>query len=188
MGLLNIITQFSVYVKLYLCYLWKTAIVVSSYLLPLWYSAAPGTLTGLDNLRVYTYPVLCMAIYNRKVNKEETVPEEVIYHAGFPNAAADAARMGLSLDKLVVSHPVSTYFWHLAEDMLQPGWLAGDIVVVDRSLQPKPGDWVVAIVEDDFILCRYKSKTKLARADGQEVASAAIWGVVSYVVQKASNR
>jgi SOS-response transcriptional repressor LexA len=123
------------------------------------------------------------------VDNEEVRLDEVVYHAGFPNAAEDSSSLGLSLDRLVVRRPVSTYFWHLAEDITPiPGWLAGDVVVVDRSLQPSVNDWVVAIVDDDFVLCRYRSKTNLLRASGEKVESAAIWGVVTYVVQKASNR
>jgi DNA polymerase V len=120
---------------------------------------------------------------------EEKQETDVTYHAGFPNAAEDKSGFGLSLDQLVVRHRESTYFWHLAQDMTSdPGWKAGDIVVVDRALAPTPGDWVVVVIENEFILCRYRSKTQLLRADGEKVEEGSIWGAVTYVVQRAKQR
>jgi DNA polymerase V len=123
------------------------------------------------------------------VDDTDSNSQEVVYHAGFPNAAEDKSGFGLSLDQLVVRHRENTYFWHLVQDMTpEPGWRAGDIVVVDRALAPTSGDWVVAVIENEFILCRYRSKTQLLRTDGEKAEEGSIWGVVTYVVQKAKQR
>lgn len=110
-------------------------------------------------------------------------------HAGFPNAAEDQSGFALSLDKLVIQHPASTYLWILSEPVEALGWLKGDMAVVDRVLTPKPRQFVVAVLDEEFYIRRYTAKG-LQRPDGEleTTDTAQIWGVITYVVQKAENR
>lgn len=117
----------------------------------------------------------------------------VVYHAGFPNAAETAERLGLDVQRLLVQHPASTYFWKLGEDMADLGWRQGDIAVVDRALLPRHRDIVAAIVDETFVVRRFVSdagKKQLQHPDGQPETDdgAAVWGVVSFVVQQARGR
>lgn len=108
----------------------------------------------------------------------------VVFHAGFPNAAEDGALGSLSLDALVVRHRASTFFWRLETDVPELLWSAGSIVVVDRALHPSEGKCVVAVIHDEFLLCRVKDK-RFARLDGTPLdAEGTVWGVVTYVVSK----
>lgn len=115
--------------------------------------------------------------------------------AGFPNPAEDARSAALDLNELVVRHPVSTYYLRVEGDsMTGAGIVAGDIVVVDKSLQPKTGDVVVAAVDGDFTLKHLKrdgNKAWLVAANPayppialHEAADAQLWGVVTYVIHK----
>lgn len=65
-------------------------------------------------------------------------------HKGFPNAAAERGRTPLSLDRLLISHPISTYFFRIrGHSWHRMGIFDGDIAVVDRSLQPHEGSIVI---------------------------------------------
>ncbi|MEJ0073631.1 MAG: S24 family peptidase [Candidatus Saccharibacteria bacterium] len=59
-------------------------------------------------------------------------------HAGLPNPAAERTGAPLSLDKLLVRHPSSTYFFRIRGHT----WHAtavfdGDLAVIDRALTPR---------------------------------------------------
>jgi DNA polymerase V len=116
--------------------------------------------------------------------------------AGFPNPAEDARSVGLDLNELVIRHPVATYYLRVDGDsMTGAGIATGDIVVVDKSLEPKGGDIVVAAVDGEFTL-------KYLKRDGREKAwlvaahpgyppialhdatDASLWGVVTYVIHQ----
>lgn len=116
--------------------------------------------------------------------------------AGFPNPAEDAKGVALDLNELVVKHPVSTFYLRVEGDsMVGAGIVHGDIVVVDKSLEPKTGDIVVAAVDGDFTLKHLKRQGQqawlvAANPDYSPIAlheatDAVIWGVVTFVIHKA---
>lgn len=71
--------------------------------------------------------------------------------AGFPSPAEQYVERPLSLDELLVRHPVATYFVRAEGDsMLGAGIRPGDLLVVDRSLDPVSGSIVIACVDGDF--------------------------------------
>lgn len=115
--------------------------------------------------------------------------------AGFPNPAEDARGTALDLNELVVRHPVATYYLRVEGDsMIGAGIVAGDIVVVDKSLEPKNGDIVIAAVDGDFTIKHLKreaGKAWLVAANHtyspialHEAADAQLWGVVTYIIHK----
>lgn len=115
--------------------------------------------------------------------------------AGFPNPVEDAHGMALDLNELVVKHPVSTFYLRVEGDsMTGAGIQHGDIVAVDKSLEPKTGDIVVAAVDGDFTLKHLKKegqKAWLVAANPDyppialhEATDATIWGVVTFMVRK----
>lgn len=119
----------------------------------------------------------------------------MIYHAGFPNAAEDTTDISLNLDKLLVKHRASTYYWRLSDPLpVETGWGAGDVAVVDRLVQPQTGDWVVIVYDGTFGLRKYEhvgNRTRLWKEgdERQDVdSSITIWGVVTYVVVRARGK
>lgn len=115
--------------------------------------------------------------------------------AGFPNPAEDARGVALDLNELIIRHPVSTYYLRVEGDSMEgAGIVADDIVVVDKSLDPKNGDIVVAAVDGDFTLKHLKregQKAWLVAANPayspialHEAADAQLWGVVTYVIHQ----
>jgi DNA polymerase V len=78
--------------------------------------------------------------------------------------------------------------------MTGAGIASGDIVVVDKSLEARSGDIVVAAVDGDFTLKHLKkqgSEAWLVAANPayspialHEATDAALWGVVTYVIHR----
>lgn len=119
--------------------------------------------------------------------------------AGFPNPAEDVSGQAMDLNELLVRHPVSTYYLRVEGDSMSGGGIiSGDIVVVDKSLEARSGDVVVAAVEGEFTLKRFKKQGSKAwlmpeNLDFQpieldEQRDAVIWGVVTYTIHAHTRR
>ena len=79
--------------------------------------------------------------------------------AGFPSPADDHLERDLDLHELLISHPAATYYVRLSGDsMKDAGLYDGDILVVDRSLEPAHGNIVVAVVNGEFTVKRLYRK------------------------------
>ncbi|WP_409373143.1 translesion error-prone DNA polymerase V autoproteolytic subunit [Shewanella sp. SP1S1-7] len=114
--------------------------------------------------------------------------------AGFPSPAQDYVEQTLDLYELCIKHPAATFFVKVQGDsMIDAGIFSGDILVVDRSLQPAHGDTVVAAVNGEFtvkqlqlrpvvqLLPRNALFSPIAINDESELN---IFGVVTNVVKK----
>lgn len=83
----------------------------------------------------------------------------VSVHSGFPNPAADNDNhgMAMSLNRLLIRNPSSTFFFRLrGRSWSEQGIFDGDIAVIDRAVRPKPTDLIVAWHETGFNVSRYK--------------------------------
>ena len=77
--------------------------------------------------------------------------------AGFPSPAEQYLEPPLDLNELLVKRPATTYFVRVEGDsMTGAGINDGDILVVDRSLRPADGDVVIASVDGDFTVKRFR--------------------------------
>ena len=71
--------------------------------------------------------------------------------AGFPSPAEQYLEPPLDLNELLVKHQAATYFVRVEGDsMTGKGIHDGDLLVVDRSLDPKDGDVIIANVDGEF--------------------------------------
>ena len=89
-------------------------------------------------------------IYTRTSNKSAYIPlyNQVASAGGFSPMHIEAR---LSADDLLVKNPMATYFVKVKGDsMLNAGIVDGDVVVVDRSLEPSIGHIVLAEVDGEF--------------------------------------
>ena len=76
---------------------------------------------------------------------------------GFAAAVGGYARKPLDLNELLVRNPPATFFARMSgDDMTGMGIGDGDILVVDRSADPKDGDIVVLYVENEFLARRIR--------------------------------
>ena len=115
--------------------------------------------------------------------------------AGFPSPADDHLEDSLDLNTHLIQHKESTFFVKAqGESMLDAGIHQGDILVVDKSLTPKSGKIVIAVVDGEFTVKRlhkYKGIITL-RAENPEfkdikiegATELIIWGVVTSVIHQ----
>ena len=76
---------------------------------------------------------------------------------GFPSPADDYLDNPLDFNELLIAHPAATFAVRVAGDsMVRAGIFAGDIVVVDRAEVVKDGCIVLAIVDGEFTIKRYR--------------------------------
>ena len=113
--------------------------------------------------------------------------------AGFPSPVASEYQEKIDLNRELVSHPESTFYARVVGDsMIDANIYAGDILVVDRSLDFQNGDIAVCIVDDEFTVKHIfveKDYVRLVpandlypelRIEGDQQFS--VWGVVTHVI------
>ena len=115
--------------------------------------------------------------------------------AGFPSPADDFKELRISIDKEVVKNEEATFFARVSGDSMQGAGLDdGDLIVIDRSLEPKNDKIAVCFIDGEFTVKRLKVEDEciylmpenkrynpIKVAEGSELK---IWGVVTYVVKK----
>ena len=79
--------------------------------------------------------------------------------AGFPSPEEEELRNTISLDDFLVRDISSTYLLEVKGDsMLNAGIMPGDLVLVEKGKSPKPGDIVIAQVDDEWTLKYFRRK------------------------------
>jgi len=115
--------------------------------------------------------------------------------AGFPSPADDYVERHLDLNVEFVKHPASTFFLRATGDsMKEAGIFSGDLLVVDRSLEPVDGKIVIAAIHGELTvkrLCRKSDKIRLLPANPlfkpieiSKEEDLVIWGVVTLVIHE----
>ncbi|MEQ9437510.1 MAG: translesion error-prone DNA polymerase V autoproteolytic subunit [Cyclobacteriaceae bacterium] len=115
--------------------------------------------------------------------------------AGFPSPADDYVEQDLDLNQFLVEHPSSTYFVRVqGHSMTGAGIQDQDILVIDRSITPKHGSIVVALVSGELTVKRlsYEQDVIWLRPESPDYPSICIkkdddfqiWGVVTSVVRR----
>ena len=113
--------------------------------------------------------------------------------AGFPSPADDFLENRLNLNELLIEHPEATFFVQVSGDsMINAGIHSGDKLIVDRSLQARNGDVIVAVIDNEFTVKRLKkvaNKIYLIPENPnyhpiyiRPGSDFIIWGVVKHVI------
>ena len=122
--------------------------------------------------------------------------EKELQHTGFGSLTTGYEDIGLSLDQHLIDHPSSTYFMIAkGETSLQKDIASEDILIIDKSLDPKNGSVVVACIHGEFSLRKFikeKGDTFLVTLDSSNSRSLKITGdedsylegVVTHVIHK----
>jgi repressor LexA len=86
---------------------------------------------------------------------DRSVGESV--RAGLPSPASDAGSDTLSIDEHLIANPSKTVLIKVKGDsMIDAGIHAGDVVVVEKRGTASAGDIVVAILDNEFTLKRFR--------------------------------
>jgi DNA polymerase V len=76
---------------------------------------------------------------------------------GFPSPADDYLDQPLDFNELLIRNPAATFAVRLASDsMTGAGLFPNDIAIVDRSVEPTPGCIVLALLDGEFTVKRYR--------------------------------
>ena len=114
--------------------------------------------------------------------------------AGFPSPAQDYIDLKIDLNKELISNPSSTFYGRVKGCSMQDaGIMDGDILVIDKSLEPQDGDTAVCFIDGEFTLKYIKIEPDAvylvpANSNFQplkvtEENNFCIWGVVTYSIK-----
>lgn len=115
--------------------------------------------------------------------------------AGFPSPAADFDGSRISIDQIVVKNSVATFYAKAnGNSMIGAGIDDGDILVIDKSIEPQDGKIAVCFIDGEFTVKRIKvqensllllPENKLFEPiEVTQENDFIIWGIVTYVVKK----
>ena len=116
--------------------------------------------------------------------------------AGFPSPADDHMERGIDLNEELIRNPAATCFVRVqGESMKDAGILTGDVLVVDRSKTPANKQIVVAMIDGEFTVKRFRkygekiflqaANTDFPSIQIDENQELVIWGAVTYIIHKA---
>ncbi len=115
-------------------------------------------------------------------------------HAGFPSPAEDGIEGSLDLNAYLIRHRAATFIMRVeGESMTGAGIFSGDLLIVDRSIDPRDGHIVIAAVNGELTLKRLKGHQGHWRLVAEhpdfpniELGGEApsVWGVVTSAVRR----
>ncbi|OLN31334.1 Error-prone repair protein UmuD [Desulfovibrio sp. DV] len=115
--------------------------------------------------------------------------------AGFPSPAEDYLDQALDLNELCIAHPAATFYVRASGDsMRDAGIHSGDVLVVDRAMEPLPGRIVIAAVNGELTVKRLRlqdgrlflmpENPAYTPLEVHPESSFEIWGVVTFVIHR----
>ena len=115
--------------------------------------------------------------------------------AGFPSPAGDFKQERISLDKELIKNKEATFFARVSgESMINAGLEDGDLIVIDRSLEPTNNKIAVCFIDGEFTVKRLQVKknkiwlkpenTNYKAIEVKEDNELIIWGIVTSVIKK----
>lgn len=125
---------------------------------------------------------------------QEVVFMENTIQAGFPSPAEDFKTGKISLDIALVKNKETTFYARIKGDsMIEADMEEGDILIVDKSLEPTDSKIAVCMVDGDFTVKRikvdkdcvwlmpYNKKFNPIRIT--EENDFIVWGIVTYIIK-----
>lgn len=131
--------------------------------------------------------------YNIKVNLPFKI--EGVVSAGFPSPATDYIDKELNFKELFIKNESSTFFVQVSgNSMINSGIFDGDILVIDKSLDPTDNSILVCFIDGEFTIKRVSKiegnyylipdnpQFKPIKID--EHSDFRLWGVVTFAIHK----
>lgn len=114
--------------------------------------------------------------------------------AGFPSPAQDYIDLKIDLNTELISNPSSTFYARVKGTSMQDaGIMDGDILVIDKSLEPHDGATAVCFIDGEFTLKYIKIETdaiylvpanpKFQPIKVTEENDFCIWGIVTFSIK-----
>ena len=118
--------------------------------------------------------------------------------AGFPSPAENYVEEKLNLNSYLIKNKESSFFVRVSGDsMINVGIFDNDILIVDRSLEPKRQSIVIVSIDGELVikkLMKDQSKNYYLKSENSNYPNiklnsnrdTVIWGVVTYVIHSLS--
>jgi DNA polymerase V len=114
--------------------------------------------------------------------------------AGFPSPALDSVDIAIDLNKHLIKHPSATFFGRAkGESMKDAGIGDGDLLIIDKSIEPTNDKIAVCYIDGEFTLKRIRldsegcwlmpANEKYKPIKVTEDNDMRIWGIVTHVVK-----
>jgi DNA polymerase V len=114
--------------------------------------------------------------------------------AGFPSPAADFMDDNIDLNKELSQNPAATFYIKVkGNSMIDAGIDDKDVLVVDRSIEPRDNKIAICCVDGEFTVKRIKvatdclylmpENTNYEPIKVTEENQLIIWGIVTYVIK-----
>lgn len=117
--------------------------------------------------------------------------------AGFPSPAQDYLTNSIDLNKELIRHKETTFLARVSgTSLMDAGICDGDLIVIDKSLEVKNGDFVVAYIDGEFTLKEFRldeagkcawlipHNKDYAPIKVTEENDFMIWGVLTYTIKQ----
>lgn len=115
--------------------------------------------------------------------------------AGFPSPAQGAFADSVDLNHELINNPTATFCARVIGDsMVDSGINEGDMLIIDRSIEPQDGDIAVCFIDGDFTVKRLlinengismvPANRKYPVIKVPDESNFVIWGIVSHIIKK----
>lgn len=118
-------------------------------------------------------------------------------HAGFPNPAQDNITLTLDLNRELIHHPSATFFARVVGTSMEDAGISeGDLLVIDRSIEPQTGHIAVCFIDGEFtlkyiqldekekgIIWLVPANSKFSKIKVTKENDFLVWGIVSYSIK-----
>ena len=140
---------------------------------------------------IYSAIKLYQPVYNTSVSLP--LADQGI-SAGFPSPADDFLDLSIDLNKELIKHPYATFYGRVRGDSMTGAGLSdGDLLIIDKSLEPQDGKIAVCFIDGEFTVKRIKldknqlwlipENKKYQPLRVTEDNEFVIWGVVTCVIK-----
>lgn len=108
---------------------------------------------------------------------------------GFASPADRFVEKRLNINDLVVKNPTATFFFKVKSELHRDNpFLHGDIIMVDRSVQPVHDSYAVSTVDGEFVLVNIlREQEQLIGKDLRTLKKIesewSLWGIILYCIR-----
>lgn len=140
----------------------------------------------------YSHPLTLFSVSTETKLKRPFIDQGI--SAGFPSPAQDFIDLSIDLNKELIKHPSSTFFGRVRGcSMKGAGINNGDLLIVDKSLDPTDGKIAVCFIDGEFTVKRLKVEKEccwlLPENESYDPIRVTaendfiVWGIVIYVIK-----
>lgn len=142
-------------------------------------------------------PDYCLIFYRQSdiINSRKPALVHTKISAVFSGPDDDDTELSIDLNKELIKNPAATFYGHISGNSMQHlGIKDGDLLVIDKSLEPADGDIAVCFLDGEFTLKKIKVKkdvlwllstnTRHSPIRITEENNSLIWGIVTHTIRK----